>query len=98
MSIIKATVHGGRLELDVPSDWPDGIEVEIHPVGTAVTDDVDAMSPEQIGIVLSAMDKVHAFDLSDAERIAWDAERQAAKQSDKAVFVPHAENLRGMWE
>ena len=32
MTTIKATIKDRRLELDVPSDWPDGIEVEIHPL------------------------------------------------------------------
>jgi hypothetical protein len=33
MTTIKATVKGRRLELDAPADWPDGTEVEIHPLG-----------------------------------------------------------------
>src|SRR2546426_47296 len=33
MTTIKATIKGRRLELDVPAEWPDGIEVEIHPLG-----------------------------------------------------------------
>ncbi len=32
MTTITATIKGRRLELDVPADWPDGIEVEIHPL------------------------------------------------------------------
>jgi hypothetical protein len=35
MHTIKATVTAGRLEVAVPADWPDGTEVEIHPVGHA---------------------------------------------------------------
>ena len=30
MTSIQATIKGRRLELDVPADWPDGTEVEIH--------------------------------------------------------------------
>ena len=37
MSAIKATVRGGRLELDVPADWPEGTEVEIYPVSPSPT-------------------------------------------------------------
>ena len=33
MTTIKATIKGRRLEVDVPADWPDGTEVEIHPLG-----------------------------------------------------------------
>ena len=32
MTTIKATIKNRRLELDVPPDWPDGTEVEIHPL------------------------------------------------------------------
>jgi hypothetical protein len=32
MTTLRATIKGGRLELDVPQDWPDGTEVEIHPI------------------------------------------------------------------
>jgi hypothetical protein len=33
MDAIKATVKDGRLEVPVPPDWPDGMEVEIYPSG-----------------------------------------------------------------
>jgi hypothetical protein len=32
MDAIRAIVRSGRLELDAPSDWPDGTEVLIEPV------------------------------------------------------------------
>jgi hypothetical protein len=32
MTTVKATIKGRRLELDAPADWPDGTEVEIHPL------------------------------------------------------------------
>lgn len=32
MTTIKTIIQGCRLELDVPADWPDGTEVEVHPV------------------------------------------------------------------
>lgn len=28
---IMTKVTGGRIEVDVPEDWPEGTEVEIHP-------------------------------------------------------------------
>lgn len=28
---IKATIKGRRLEVEVPADWPEGAQVEIHP-------------------------------------------------------------------
>lgn len=95
MTTIKATIKDRRIELEVPADWPDGTEVEIHPLehtnGTF-------MSPAEIADVLAAMEKVEPFDLSEAEKAAWDAERQARKDREKAVFTEDAERLRRTWE
>lgn len=38
MTTLKATIKGRRLELDVPSDWPDGTEVEVVPISRLPTD------------------------------------------------------------
>jgi hypothetical protein len=97
MTTIKATVSGGRLELDVPADWPDGTEVEILPLRIGEHGDDDKMSPEEIARTLAAMDQMAPFEMTDAERAAWEAERQSRKDRDKAQFAEHAEKLRRMW-
>ena len=84
------------LELNVPADWPDGIEVEIHPLGQGA--EVGEMSPQEICATLAAMDRVEPFVLTEAEQAAWDRDRQAARESDKAKFPAEAERLHGMWE
>jgi hypothetical protein len=98
MTTLKATIKGRRLELDIPADWPDGTEVEIHPLEQGPDNDADVMSPEEIATTLAAMAKVEPFDWSDAERAAWEAERQARKNVEKSQFVEHAEELRRIWE
>jgi hypothetical protein len=94
MTTIKATVSGGRLDLQVPTDWPDGTEVEIHPVG--VTDDM--MPSDEVARLLALMDQAEPLDLSDAERAAWEAERQVRKEWEKTQFAEHAAKLKRMWE
>jgi hypothetical protein len=47
MTTIKAIVKGKRLELDVPAEWPDGAEVEIHLVGKAGNNADGPAAPEQ---------------------------------------------------
>jgi len=96
MTTIKTIIKGRRLELDVPADWPDGIEVEIHPTG----DDANgnSMSPEEIARTLAAMDRVVPFEMTAAEEAAWEADRQARKEREKAQFAEHAEKLRRSWE
>lgn len=98
MITIKATIKGRRLELDAPPDWPDGTEVEIHPLGNGANGDQAAMSPDEIARTLAAMDQVEPFEMTDAEQAAWETERRARKERDKAQFAEHAEKLRKGWE
>jgi hypothetical protein len=98
MTTIKATISGRRLELDVPADWPDGTEVEIHLIQSSGHGDDDNLSPEEIARTLAAMDQMEPFEMSEAECAAWEAERQSRKERDKSEFVERAEKLRRMWQ
>jgi hypothetical protein len=98
MTTLKATIKGGRLELDVPPDWPDGTEVEIHPIQRGTSGASELMSPEEIAGTLAAMDQIEGFELTNAEIAAWEADRQARKEQDKARFAAHAEELQRQWE
>lgn len=57
---IRGFVAGGRLELDVPAAWPDGMEVEIQPVAA---DEAETISAEEIARTLAAMDAVEPFEM-----------------------------------
>lgn len=98
MAPIEAIVKGRRLEVEVPADWPDGTEVEVHPVEREANGVGDGMSPDEIVRTLAAMDRMEPFDMTDGERAAWEAERQARKECDKVQFVERAERLRKEWE
>lgn len=98
MNTIKATIKGRRLELDVPADWPDGIEVEIYPVVDGKNPEEEQISAEEIARTLEAMDRVEPFKLTEAEMTAWETERQARKERDKAEFAENANKLRRDWE
>ena len=56
--MIRATVKGGRLEVDVPADWPDGTQVEVYAFQPGIQDDAGMMSAEEIAQTLAAMDQV----------------------------------------
>ena len=56
------------------------------------------MTPDEIARTLAAMDKVEPFDMTDQERSAIEADRQARKEWEKAHFDELAEKLRRMWE
>jgi len=92
--MLRATIQGGRLELDVPPDWPDGTEVEIHPIQRGAVGGTGVMSPEEIAQTLAAMEQIEAFDMTVGERDAWETERRARKEQDRAQFAEHAEELR----
>jgi hypothetical protein len=96
---IQVTVKDGRLELQVPPDWPDGITVEIHPVGQPpALDDEGPLPPEEIARFLALMDQAEALVMTDEERRAWEADRRARKDWEKAHFDEHADKLRRIWE
>jgi hypothetical protein len=46
----------------------------------------------------SAMDQMEPLQMTDAELAAWEAERQARKDREKADFFKQAEKLQRMWE
>jgi len=97
MTSIKTKIAGRRLVLDVPDDWPDGLEVEIHPFKQGTRADADTLTAEEIAETLAAMDQVEPFQMTDAEQAAMEGERKARRDWEKARFAEHAERLGSMW-
>lgn len=95
MITIRAAVRGGRIEPDEPIDLPDSTEVQIT---VPEYDDDEPISPEEIGPVLAAMDRMEPLRMSDEELAAWEADRHARKEWEKTYFFGHADELRRMWE
>jgi hypothetical protein len=101
MTMIKAIVRNGRVELDEPLDLPDGTELLISlPKGAEGTDldDEGPMSAEEIARVLAAMDRMVPFDRTPQEETRLEADRLARKEWEKLHFNEHADKLRRMWE
>jgi hypothetical protein len=98
MTSIQATIKGRRLELDVPADWPDGTEVEIHALTRNGEQADDPMSAEEIARTLAAMDQVIPFEMTAEEEAAWEADRRARRDFEKARSAERAEQLRRAWE
>lgn len=97
MSVLRGKIKDGQVVLDRPAELPDDTNV-IVTTGSPATEDDGPMTPDEIARILAAMDKVQPFDLTDAERAAWEAERAAAKAREEAQFAEQAERLRGMWD
>ena len=98
MSTLKGIIRNGQVIVTEPTDLPDGTEVEILPVGLSSVDDQGQMTPDEIARTLAAMEKIEPFELTDAERAAIEADRQARKEWEKAHFDEHADRLRRIWE
>ncbi len=101
MDAIKATVKGGRLEFQVPPDWPDGTEVIVLPVrqadrfGIPEADWPD--TPDAIADWLKWYDSLEPLLFTEDERAAWETARQQQKAFEKATFEERAEKLRRTW-
>ena len=102
MTAITAIVKGGRLELNVPPDWPDGTEVVVQPVCIGETFGIREEdwpeTPEAMADWLSWYDSLEPLIFTDAERAAWATARKEQKDFQKATFVQRAEKLGRMWE
>ena len=94
MSTLKGIIRDGQVIVIGPTDLPDGTEVEILPVSLCAFDDERQMTPDEIARTLAAMEKVVPFEITDAERAAIEADRQARKEWEKAHSNEHGDRLR----
>lgn len=99
MISLKGIIQQGQVVLQAPTDLPDGTEVAILPLQIAKSGTEDGpLEPAEIARLLALMDQVPPFELTDEERAARDADRQARKGWEKGQFDAHAEKLRSMWQ
>lgn len=94
---IHATITGGRLEIIVPADWPDGTVVEVRPLARSSKDD-GLLTPEEIRQTLAAMEQVQPLEMSEVELRSWEIERENRREREKEQFANHLEKLREAWE
>jgi hypothetical protein len=83
MTAIRATVKNGKIELDAPSDWPEGTEVLIepdpHPAPLGLRDEDWPDTPEGIARLLASMDRIEPLILTAEEEAEWEAARKDRK-------------------
>jgi hypothetical protein len=100
--LVKGIVRNGRVEVEQPINLPDGSEVTITGYANGkfvgLPDYGGPTTQEEIAATLDAMEKIEPFEMTDEERGAWETERQARKEWEKAHFAERAEKLRRMWE
>lgn len=102
MTAIKAIVKGGRLEVDVPLDWPDGTEVIVRPAcdeeSFGIREAAWPNTPEAVAEWLKWYDSLEPLVFTDEERAAWETARRDQKEFEKVTFTQRAEKLRRVWE
>src|SRR5262245_39044288 len=99
MGAIRGIIRKGQVIVTEPVDLPDETEVEIVPLGLeGSADEGTTMSADEIARTLAAMDEIEPFEMTDEERAAIAADRQARKEWEKARFLEHADRLRSAWE
>jgi hypothetical protein len=102
MQAIKATVRDGRLELQVPPDWPDGTEVLVQPVDRddsfGIREADWPSTPEAIADWLKWYDSLEPLIFTDDERAGWATVQRERKEFEQAMFDERAEKLRRIWE
>jgi hypothetical protein len=94
----KGIIRNGQVIVAEPINLPDGSEVTISGEFLDEEDDDRPPTPEEIAASLAAMEKVEPFAWTEQERSAWEAERKARKEWEKAHFTENAEKLRSIWE
>jgi hypothetical protein len=95
---LRGIIQNGKVVLPQPIALPEGTEVEVVPVGVVCLVGEAPETTDEIARTLAAMDAVEPFDMTDQERAAIAAERQARKEWEKARFNVHAEQIRDIWE
>jgi hypothetical protein len=100
--VMKGVIRHGQVVVTEPINLPDGSEVTItgYPRGQFPGKEDNDRPPtaEEIAASLAAMQKIEPFVWTDEERSAWEAERRARKEWEKANFAEQGERLRRMWE
>lgn len=75
MTVMHATVRGGRLVIDAPVDLPDGTTVEVR-----VIDDDRPLPPEEIARRLAIMATFEPLEFTPEEQADLAAWREQIKQ------------------
>ena len=102
MVSFRTTVHNHRIEIPLAEELPDGTEVMVQlvpvhgPMGSQEADWDD--SPEGIVDWLNWLDSLEPLQLTDQERDALEADRQARKQWEYERFSDHADRMAGDWK
>jgi hypothetical protein len=86
MNAILSVVKNGRVEVDVPPDWPNGtpVRVEFGLNGQAKYDDERPETPEEIEEWIRRFWEIEPIEMTPEEEAAWAADRKIQVKFDNA--------------
>jgi hypothetical protein len=100
MDAIRSVVKNGRIEVDAPSDWPDGtpVRVELGSNGQSEYDDLSPETPEEIQAWLRWYHSLDPIVMTPEEEAGWEAERKIQKEFDTANAAKRDRRIEGIFE
>src|SRR5262245_23155339 len=97
MTIIKAIVHNGQIEVEDRIDLPDGTELLIpipdRTTALGMREEDWSNSPEAIEAWLRWYDSLEPLDFTPQERAAWEAARRDQKAYELAQWENHSRRI-----
>src|ERR1700683_2805176 len=86
MNAILSMVKNGRVEVDVPPDWPDWTpgRVELGLNGQTKYDDERPETPEEIEEWIRRFREIEPIEMTPEEEAGWAADRKMQKEFDFA--------------
>jgi hypothetical protein len=87
MNVILSMVRDGRVEVDVPPDWPEGtpVRVELGLNGRASYDNEKPETPEEIEEWIRRFREIEPIEMTLEEQAAWEADRKMQTEFDNAA-------------
>lgn len=102
MKAIMGTVHNGQIVADQPVEWPEGCRVVIEPSSKedtlGIREEDWPTTPEEIARHLALMDQIEPLEMTEEEWVAWEGERKAHKEWEKANFEKWARQIEEFFE
>ncbi len=99
MTMIKAIVRNGQIEVEKPVDLPDGTELTIRlpdlPVGSDGADESEP--PEAIDGWLRWYDSLEPLEFTQDERAAWEAARREQKEFELAQWEKSSRGIENQF-
>jgi hypothetical protein len=99
MTVIKAIVRNGRIEVDDPINLPDGTELAIpipdHAPTIGIREEDWSDSPEAIEAWIRWFDALEPLEWTNEERAAWQSARQEQRDYELAEWDKRSGHMEG---